>query len=239
MVTIALVGGDGAGKTTLADALRTEYPMPIKYIYMGASAASSNIALPTTRLVWALKVRKARKASRARGEGELDESSLHGIQHRRDKRGRLLATARLLNRIAEAVMRQLVSWAYQARGYVVLFDRHFLFEFTSAGIDQRRFTERAYLWFLEKAIPQPHLTLFLDAPADVLLARKEEVPAHYLEGRRQAYLERGARVSNFVVIDAGQTPAAVYDDAAAAITAFLDARRSAPGRLLSRLAGRG
>ena len=54
--TIALIGVDGSGKTTVAKALLETCPLPLKYVYMGTSIESSNAALPTSRLIHKLKV---------------------------------------------------------------------------------------------------------------------------------------------------------------------------------------
>ena len=51
MYTVALIGGDGAGKTTIADQLRDSFPLPLKYLYMGINIESSNVALPTSRII--------------------------------------------------------------------------------------------------------------------------------------------------------------------------------------------
>jgi GTPase SAR1 family protein len=50
MFTVALIGGDGAGKTTIANRLVEDLPFRVKYLYMGFSTISSNAALPTTKL---------------------------------------------------------------------------------------------------------------------------------------------------------------------------------------------
>src|SRR4051812_18703285 len=54
-MTVALIGPDGAGKTTIARRLESAAELRIKYLYMGVSAASSNRLLPTTRVLYALK----------------------------------------------------------------------------------------------------------------------------------------------------------------------------------------
>ena len=59
--TLALIGPDGAGKTTVARRLAEVLPLPVTYLYMGVSPESSNLLLPTTRLVHAVR--------RARGVG--------------------------------------------------------------------------------------------------------------------------------------------------------------------------
>lgn len=201
-----------------------KYARPVKYLYMGANAASSNIALPTTRIVYALKVRKERRAREARGETLTGPVSLHQLQKRGDPRGRLWAAARLLNRLAGAALRQGASWVYQARGFIVVYDRHYLFDFTPAGVDRRRLSERVHRWLLEHFYPKPGLALFLDAPPEVLIARKHEVSAPYLEERRRAFLQRGATIENFYVIDASQSAEEVYEVAAEAITSYLEQR---------------
>jgi len=226
MTTVALVGGDGAGKTTVAEMLMADFPGRVKYLYMGASAASANVALPTTRIAYALKVRRERKRRKLRGEDPSGPVSLHGIEHRGDRRGRILATARMFNRMAEEIVRQVLSWTYQARGFLVVYDRHFLLDFSQAGPDDRRASERIHTWFLEHLYPKPHLTLFLDAPADVLVARKQEVPERYLQRKRAAILERGARLPHFEVVDASRSIDEVYGSTADVISEFVASRRA-------------
>jgi hypothetical protein len=66
MFTVALIGPDGAGKTTVGRKLIESFPLPITYLYMGVNDASSNRMLPTTRL--ARRIKKAlRKPSDTRG----------------------------------------------------------------------------------------------------------------------------------------------------------------------------
>ena len=49
MPCIALIGGDGAGKTTLTRMLVEAEPQRLHYLYMGVNVESSNVALPTSR----------------------------------------------------------------------------------------------------------------------------------------------------------------------------------------------
>ena len=46
MTTVALVGPDGAGKTTVARRLEGALEIPVRYLYMGVSADSSNVDPP-------------------------------------------------------------------------------------------------------------------------------------------------------------------------------------------------
>lgn len=223
MTDVALVGGDGAGKSSVAAELARSLPVKVRTLYMGVNPASSKVALPTTRLVHALKVRKAGATTGTRAEAV---ASLHGLEHRRDDRGRVWAAARLVNRMAEEILRLLVSRWHQLRGAVVLYDRHFLFDFTPASGTGGRLSSRIHLWFLEHVYPKPDLVILLDAPADVLVARKQEVPESYLDKRRGAFLARGATMPNFVVVDASRPFDQVCAEVGDLIMGLVSTRRS-------------
>jgi thymidylate kinase len=199
MVTIALVGPDGAGKTSIARRLEAEFDGRAKYLYMGNNAASSNISLPTTRAVNRAKVRQAqRSTSMTRAEAE---TSLHGLEHRRRVRGLPWRLARLANRIVEASVRQVLASLYSARGSVVIFDRHPRFEFGQPDKPSKQATENIHRWFLWSVLPEPDLVFLLDAPAEELYARKQEVPVEFLEKARRRYKAICATCENTIEID--------------------------------------
>lgn len=205
MSTIALVGLDGAGKTSVADGLATVCPLPLKYLYMGMSIESSNVALPTSRLAHRIKVAQHKRSLKLSSQPVPSEINLHGVEHRVDRRGRVGAVARLLRRVSEESYRQLASWIYQWRGHVVLCDRHFLFDSLpppSARHVPRRATERLHNWFLFRLYPRPDLVVLLDAPPEVLYARKQEVPVDYLRTERGRLLKNLEYASEWVRVDA-------------------------------------
>ncbi len=227
MTAIALIGGDGAGKSTLAHLLTETLAVRTRYLYMGMNPDSSNIALPTTKLVHALKVRRTLRSAPGSLTAEEARASLHRLEHRNTDRGPVWAAARLINRLAEETLRQLISWRHQAAGEIVIYDRHFLFDNTpSPGA---RLTERLHLWFLEHLYPKPQLVFLLDAPGAVLWERTQEVPAEQLDAKRAAFLERAALVGDFRVVDATRPIDEIHADLTRQIMDYLTSRGRDPG----------
>ena len=234
MFSVALIGPDGAGKTTIGRRIEHTLPLPVKYVYMGVNPESSNIMLPTTRLAHMLKRRMGAKPDVA---GPRDPT-----QRKPKPKGmprRVLAATRssirLLNRLGEEWFRQLVAWRLERRGYIVLFDRHFFsdyytYDIASNGAD-KRLSSRIHGWILEHVYPKPDLVIYLDAPAEVLFARKGEGGVELLERRRQDYLKLGNLVEHFAVVDASLPE----DDVARAVTetieSFHQAKLSETGKM--------
>lgn len=211
MATVALIGPDGAGKTTLTKMVLESGVLPFRYLYMGVDISKSNVALPTSRLVDALKRRY--EGPPQPGPRPMDGREGASTLTRRFLRS-CRAGLRLTNRIVEACYRQLVSWSYELRGFVVLYDRHFIFDFSpEIQADLGDSLERRLYWgFLDRLYPRPDLVIFLDAPGEVLFARKGESTVAELERRRQAFLRHGDRLNNFVRVDATRPLDEVYDE---------------------------
>lgn len=229
MVTVAIVGGDGAGKTTIARRLEHSSPFPVKYLYMGVSTQSSNHALLTSRLVLFLKRRLYRKRVQNAGGMPGDYIPARELDYGHAKRGPVWLSARFLNRLAEAWYRQLVSVGYQIRGYVVVYDRHFLFDTAPLvdGSGQRKQPQLdgLYHWIMSHLYPRPKLTILLDAPAEVLYERKGEATPEYLRRQRQAFLDQGKEVEHFVRVDSTQPLDKVFEDVTQHIVEFHASKR--------------
>lgn len=206
MTAVALIGGDGAGKTTVAEHLTTTGRIKAKYMYMGISAQSGDRLLPTSRLVLWLRRRTYRR--RLPGPGPTTARiPADQYEYSARERGALWVAARLMNRFAEAWYRQLVSWSYQARGYVVIYDRHVLFD--TGVLDPRpkpqmQVSERVFRGAMRSFFPRPEVVLFLDTPGDVLHARKGEASAEYLNSEARMYLAQAGAVGRFVRLDASR-----------------------------------
>lgn len=201
MATVALVGADGSGKTTVGRSLVDDPPVPLKYIYMGLNIESSNIALPWSRLFLRLKLARYRREADRKGITDPSFVSTHHNEHRSIDRGRVASTLRLFNRIMETAYRHVVSARYQRRGFLVVYDRHVLFDSATAG-KHRQLSDKIFNWIVLNVFPKPSCVLFLDAPPEVLLSRKAEGTLEYLERKRQAYIAQGASVPCFVHVDA-------------------------------------
>lgn len=208
MLTVALVGGDGAGKTTIAKNLEKSSPFSVKYLYMGPSILSSDLALPTSRLAKSIKIHSLHKAVQKSGKTHRGSIASHDFHYKPAARSAIWLAARLLNRLAEASYRQFLSLIYRCRGYVVVYDRHFLFDVipakrNSQGGKGELFDRLEYLFF-NYCFPKPNLVIFLDAPSSVLYDRKNESSIEYLDRRRKVVLEQGGKMADFMRVDATQ-----------------------------------
>ncbi len=232
MISVALIGPDGAGKTTIARMIEKSFPVPVKYLYMGVSVDSSNIALPTTRLVQFLKRRRRKKSGVAPAKN-IPPNRQNG---RHQRSGKLRALLRLANRLTEEWYRQFLSWNYRRQGKIVLYDRHYKFDFElgqqATPGERRRLTDWLHRWCLANLYPRPDMVIYLDAPAEVLFARKGEFTLEWLESRRQAFINQGKQTPNFFRIDATQPLEAVYADVTERIMQFYQ-NRGSPRRVLS------
>lgn len=236
MFTTALIGADGSGKTTIARRLEKDLPLSIKYIYMGFSPLSSNVALPTTRFISWIKRLMGKDGDtsgppdptrrRPRSKNPLKRTA-YGIK----------AWLRLANRLGEEWFRQIVVWFYRYLGYIILTDRHFFSDYYAHDIanndPKRPVTSRIHGLFLNHFYPRPELIIFLDAPAEVLFARKGEGSIELLEMRRQEYLQLKDQVQCFVTVDANQPLAKVTADVREAIENFQIQWTAGPATLSS------
>jgi thymidylate kinase len=228
--TVALIGADGAGKTTIGLRLADELPVPAAYLYMGDNAEAAGRLLPTTRLV--------RSVRRARGThldgGGPPGSSVRTSQAGLVPRARRAAKSylRLTNQLAEEWYRQGLAWLQVRRGNVVIFDRHYFADYYAHDVaaNGRPLNRRLHGLLLERLYPRPDLVVFLDAPPEVLFARKREGTPALLARRRDEYLDVARATRNFVIVDANQPLEDVVREVAAIVLVFSEARWRPPRR---------
>jgi thymidylate kinase len=221
--TVALVGPDGVGKTTIARRLEREFPLPLKYLYMGDNVDSSNVMLPTTRW-W----KRRQKRLGVRPEAPRVDAA-PGRQ--RPRRARWRSPLRLVrkslgfvNRILEETYRERVAAKYFRRGTIVLFDRHFILDYYHFDVDPRAaqpsLKRRLHGFFLRRISRRPDLVVCLDAPGEVVFRRKGEFSPQFLEMRRRQYREFEHLVDHFELVDANRELDLVVQDVTQTILRF-------------------
>jgi thymidylate kinase len=228
MFTVALIGPDGAGKTTVARELEHAVTLPTKYVYMGVNWDASNHLLPTTRLIQSIRRARGRTPQAASMRGDEDVVPSTRPWPKRTLRGAWQALA-LANRIGEEWYRQLLAWSYVRRGVIVVFDRHFFSDYHAEDIagGRRGVLKRVHGFVLTHGYPKPALAVYLDAPPELLLARKGEGTLEWLEQRRQDYLALASETRHFVTVDASRPLEEVVQEVAGAIESFaVDGRRA-------------
>lgn len=233
MLTVALIGPDGAGKTTVARALETALPHRVEYLYMGISRASSNRLLPTSRLAHRLKAVRRREAP---GRGVAGPPPADMWAHRRRGAwinrigGSIIGTIRVANRLAEEAYRQGLVARYRRAGAIVILDRDFLFDYHATDIaaaGPRPFGRRVHGFVLRHLYPRPDLVIYLDAPPEVLLARKGEGTIESLSRRRDDYRRALRLAPRSALVDASRPLDEVISDVAQLIASAAEERRIA------------
>ncbi len=179
-VSMALLAPDGAGKSTLAGTLSRDNILRAKIVYMGSNLEFSTVGLPTT--TWL--------RSRVRSLSE-DDGGATGIA---------LRAVNFFNRLTEQWLRCFVGLYHKWTGRFVVFDRYVYDALQSAP--PRTVWQRMRRALLVKTCPEPDVVVLLDAPGEILFARKGEHSPERLERQRQVLLALQGRLSNMVIVDA-------------------------------------
>jgi thymidylate kinase len=117
-----------------------------------------------------------------------------------DRYLRFVPGARLAQRMGRLLFRSAQAWFHRTRGRIVLLDR-FTYDvlLPSADLDYRG---RVTAWLVRRICAEPQLVVVLNAPAEVMWARKGEQGVEELERRRLTYLEIARTRADSVVLDA-------------------------------------
>ena len=214
MFTVALIGPDGAGKTMVCKQIKDKLPLPTKYVYMGVGHRSANVTLPTT---WCLvMIRKMRgKEPTLGGRPQCQRFRQWPKGRIRKATAALKSCFGLINQLSEEWLRQLIVWCHQIRGNIVLLDRHICVEYANDlenDIQGAPLRHRIHSFFLQRVYPKPDLVVYLDAPAEILYARKREGTLESLDRMRKQYVQLRNVVRNFTIVDASQPQQDVVRD---------------------------
>lgn len=224
MFTVAIIGPDGVGKTTVSRRLETALPFCAKYVYMGVNLEASNLLLPTTRLILEIKRRLGRRPDMA---GPPDPARLH--PRPRGPVRRVLAAvksaARMTNQLMEETFRQGVIRWHLIRGRVVLLDRDFFADYYAHDVVSgkgRPLARRIHGFVLRRFYRRPDVVICLDADAETMFARKCEGTVELLQRRRGEYHGLRECVKRFELVDATRPIEAVLHDVHRRICRYYD-----------------
>lgn len=232
LITIAVVGADGAGKTSVAKRAAEESSVPAAYLYMGFNPESHRFALPTSHLALWLKKRVLRRRLERTGPGE-HETDFSDWGHVSMSENPVIQFLRLLNRLFESTVRTGIAYLMAAKGRVIVADRHFVLDF---GLDrllgrvEGNLSSRIYGWAVVSLFPRPNLVIYLEAPAETLYARKSEASPEYLENRQRKYREASSLFPAFEVVDATRPLPEVVADVVTLIDEFVRDRNARRGK---------
>mgnify|MGYP003393198367 CR=1 FL=1 len=179
-VSVAFLGPDGAGKSSVIEAL----PSKLNSVFPRAKELGFAPGLLSF-------IRRGRQSA----------SEPHGLK----PRSLLISLARVAYWMLYYILGRIALRFTLARSTLVLYDRHFV----DILVDQKRYRYGGPLWLLRLAwrcIPKPDLIILLDAPAEVLQARKQEVPMEVSARQRQAYLALVQTLPNGRIVDTSQRP---------------------------------
>ena len=149
-----------------------------------------------------------------------------GLDQRRPggrKRGRRAPGLGLAHRLGTVWSRYLAARLHESRGGLVVFDRY-TYDALLPPRQAPTAARRARRWILAHACPAPDLVLVLDAPGEVLHARKPEHPQAVLEAQRDYYRRLGERLDRAIVVDAARESDEVRREVESVIWRALAAR---------------
>ena len=221
MYSVALIGADGSGKSTLVRELPGRISAPVCALYMGMNPEACTHTLPTTKLVFA--VRRA-LGGKAQG-GPPDPRRRTPVRGWRRPLKALKRTFRAGLLFSEEWYRLTVAAWHRRRGTIVLFDRDFFADYYAHDVQQgsdpgrrRSWGSRLHGWLLTRCFRRPDHYVLLDAPAELLHARKPEGSIEALESRRQEYLNFAEQHPEVVKVDVARELERIVDE----VTALLE-----------------
>ncbi len=223
---VALVGADGAGKSTITELVARRLPMPASRAYLGDDPPPEVPVLPTTR--W-LRRRWAEPASGSPATTTLPPPAPESAAETWAVRFRraLSRTTVGLSAMAEEWHQVRRAQARVRAGEIVLLDRHFFYDYYFHHVVVRApvFIDRVHGRWVARVLPRPELVICLDAPAEVLYQRQPEGTFAQRVVRRSEYL-RMADAVGLQIIDATRPRDEVVDD----VTRLVLAAAEHPGK---------
>lgn len=199
-LVVALLGPDGCGKSTISEQLQ-------------------EALAPAFRGLRSFHLRPY-FLSGGKGGGGGPVTDPHG----KLPRGRAASLAKLLLFLVDYSLGYWIRIRpLQVSSHLVMFDRYY----HDLIIDPKRYRYSAPMWaarLVGRLVSEPDLFLVLDAPAEVIQARKQEVPLAETERQRGAYLAFARSRENCIIVRTDHTVEQAVAEARAAVFWYLERR---------------
>ena len=196
---IAFIGPDGCGKSLVIGVIRRQFSQAFREV-----------------LCCHMQPQILRRKANAKGA----VTEPHG----QPARGLFASVAKVFYYAADYSLGYLFLIAPALRlTRLIIFDRYIY----DLLVDSKRVRYGGPAWLLHlaaRAVPRPDLVILLDAPAEVLWSRKQEVPFNEVVRQRAAYLQLAGTLPSTIVVDAAQPPSDVVHDVLDAIVAHFSRR---------------
>ena len=204
---------------------RIRQPTGLMVVFLGAdgSGKSTAIAEIQQKLTPAFR-RNQYTHLRPRLGMKVGDSSPVVDPHSQPPRGWIASTLKLFYFLGDYCLGYFFrTYPQLVKSTLVVYDRYY----HDLLVDPKRFRYNGSLWFAKvmgKLIPQPDLWILLDAPAEVLQARKQEVAFEETARQRDAYLKLICNLPNGYVVDASMSVDLVVTDIENTILEYLQKR---------------
>lgn len=212
--SVALIGPDGVGKSTIIEELIKSLPFGIKTVYMGWSDHSNTLKLPTSRWLYNRynKPKQASNEQQAQGTKSTESTSSTTPSEPTKKSPPKKLTWKqwpgVINEILEQYTRYFYAKFYQLRGYYVLYDRYVYDQFIyNATTDESLLKPQDKILgnFFKRYFPSPDITVLLSGNASVIHKRKDELSIDKIAKRIELYENLGVNDASFHIVSVEQS----------------------------------
>ncbi len=178
---IAFIGPDGCGKSLVISVIRQQFTQAFREVQC-----------------FHLRPQLLRRKTNTKG--------VVTDPHGQPARGLLASIAKVFYFAADYSLGYLFLIAPALRlTRLIIFDRYIY----DLLVDSKRVRYGGPGWLLRLAarvVPRPDLVILLDAPAEILWSRKQEVPFDEVVRQRAAYLQLAGTLPSTIVVNAAQSP---------------------------------